>query len=105
MKIQNNSNEIEIISQNVPNNALYQSEEECKDQESIQSSTTPEQDIERESDKKQQNITHRRGKRSSLSHQVTTKLQDTGSTICQRQTQIHKRSTALERSVRKALEG
>ena len=40
MKIQNNSNEIEIISQNVPNNALYQSEEECKDQESIQSSTT-----------------------------------------------------------------
>ena len=37
MKIQNNSNEIEIISQN----ALYQSEEECKDQESIQSSTTP----------------------------------------------------------------
>ena len=42
MKIQNNSNEIEIISQNVPNNALYQSEEEGKDQESIQSSTTPE---------------------------------------------------------------
>ena len=41
MKIQNNSNEIEIISQNVPNNALYQSEGECKDQESIQSSTTP----------------------------------------------------------------
>ena len=41
MKIQNNSNEIEKISQNVPNNALYQSEEECKDQESIQSSTTP----------------------------------------------------------------
>ena len=40
MKIQNNSNEIEIISQNVPKNALYQSEEECKDQESIQSSTT-----------------------------------------------------------------
>ena len=38
MKIQNNSNEIEIISQNVPNNALYQSEEECKDQES---STAP----------------------------------------------------------------
>ena len=63
------------------------------------------QDIEWESDKKQQNITHRRGKRSSLSHQVTTKLQDTGSTICQRQTQIHKRRTALERSVRKALEG
>ena len=42
MKNQNNSNEIEIISQNVPNNAFYQSEEECKDQESIQSSTTPE---------------------------------------------------------------
>ena len=42
MKNQNNSNEIEIISQNVPNIALYQSEEECKDQESIQSSTTPE---------------------------------------------------------------
>ena len=42
MKNQNNSNEIEIISQNGPNNALYQSEEECKDQESIQSSTTPE---------------------------------------------------------------
>ena len=41
LKIQNNSNEIEIISQNVPNNALYQSEEECKDQESIQSSTIP----------------------------------------------------------------
>ena len=41
MKIQNNSNEIEIISQNVPNNALYQSKE-GKDQESIQSSTTPE---------------------------------------------------------------
>ena len=33
MKIQNSSNEIEIISQNVPNNALYQSEEECNDQE------------------------------------------------------------------------
>ena len=30
MKIQNNSKEIEIISQNVPNNALYQSEEEAK---------------------------------------------------------------------------
>ena len=41
MKIQNNSNEIEIISQNVPNNALYRSEEECKDQESMQSSITP----------------------------------------------------------------
>ena len=62
------------------------------------------QDIEWESDKKQENITYRRGKRSSLSHQVTTKLQDTGSTICQRQTQIHKRSTVLEWSVRKALE-
>ena len=42
MKIQNNSNEIEISSQNVPNNNLCQSEEECKDQESIQLSTTPE---------------------------------------------------------------
>ena len=63
------------------------------------------QDIEWESDKKQENITRRRGKRSSLSHQVTTKMQDTSSTICQRQTQIHKRSTALEWSVRKALEG
>ena len=41
MKIQNNSNVIELISQNVPNNALYQSEE-GKDQESIQPSTTPE---------------------------------------------------------------
>ena len=43
MKIQNtcNSNEIETISQNVTDNALYQSEEECKDQKSIQSSTTP----------------------------------------------------------------
>ena len=41
MKIQNNSNVIEIVSQNVPNIALYQSEE-GKDQESIQSSTTPE---------------------------------------------------------------
>ena len=41
MKSQNNSNVIEIVSQNVPNNALYQSEE-GKDQESIQSSTTPE---------------------------------------------------------------
>ena len=105
MKIQNNSNEIEIISQNVPNIALYQSEEECKDQESINQEPHLNQDIEWESYKKQENITHRRGKRSSLSHQVTTKLQDTGSTICQRQTQIHKRSTALERSVRKALEG
>ena len=63
------------------------------------------QDTKWESDKTQENITHRRGKRSSLSHQVTTKLLDTGSTICQRQTKIHKRSTALERSVRKALEG
>ena len=74
MKIQNNSNEIEIISQNVPNNALYQSEEECKDQESINQVPHLNQDIEWESDKKQENITHRRGKRSSLSHQVTTKL-------------------------------
>ena len=41
------------------------------------------QDIEWESDEKQENITHRRDKNSSLSHQVTTKLQDTGSTICQ----------------------
>ena len=41
MKIQNNSNVIEIVSQNVHNNALYQSEE-GKDQESIQTSTTPE---------------------------------------------------------------
>ena len=64
------------------------------------------QDIKWESDKNKKNITHRRGKRSSLFHQVTTKLQDTGSTICQRQTtQIYKRSTALEGSVRKALEG
>ena len=61
--------------------------------------------IEWESDKIQENITHRRGKRSSLTYQVTTKLQDTGSTRCQRQTHIHKRSTALERSVRKELEG
>ena len=42
MKIQNNSNEIKIITQNVPYNVLYQSEEEGKYQESIQSSTTPE---------------------------------------------------------------
>ena len=42
MKILNNSNEIKLISQNVPYNALYQSEEECKDQEQIQASTTPE---------------------------------------------------------------
>ena len=40
MKTQNNSNEIETISQKIPNYALCQSEEECKDQESIQSSTT-----------------------------------------------------------------
>ena len=105
MKIQNNSSEIEIISQNIPNNALYQSEEECKDQESINQVPHLNQDIEWESDKKQENITHRRGKRSSLSHQMITKLQDTGSTMCQRQTQIHRRSTALERSVRKGLEG
>ena len=106
MKIQNNSNEIKIISQNCPNNALHQSEEECKDQKSINQVPHLNQDIEWKRDKKkQENITRRRGKRSSLSHQVTTKLQDTGSTIYQRQTQIHKRSTALERSVRKALEG
>ena len=51
MKLQNNSNEIEIISQNVPNNALYRSEEECTDQESINQVPHLNQDIEWESDK------------------------------------------------------
>ena len=40
-----------------------------------------------QSKRAQENITHRRGKRASLSNQITTKMQDTGSTICQRQTQ------------------
>ena len=40
-----------------------------------------------ESDKTQENITCRRAKRSALSQQVTTGLQDTDKTIWQRQTQ------------------
>ena len=98
MKIQNNSKEIEIISQNFPNNALYQSEEEAKIRNRYNQVPHLNQDFEWESDKTQENINYRRGKRSSLSHQGTTKLLDTGSTICQRQTQIHKRSIALEQS-------
>ena len=49
-----------------------------------------------------ENIKYRIAKRSALSQQVTTRLQDTDKTIWQRQTQIkksHKRSIASERSV------
>ena len=66
-----------------------------------------------ESDKTQENITQTRAKRSALSQQVTTRLKGTDKTVKQRQTQNinnkkdldHKRSTTLERSERKLLEG
>ena len=60
--------------------------------------------------KTQGTITHKRTKRSALSQQVITRLQGTDGTVLQRQRQtpitkwIHKRSTALEQSV-KILEG
>ena len=55
-----------------------QSKEEGKGQESIQSSTThdPEQDMVREGIKTQENITYKGAKRSALSQQVTTRLQE-----------------------------
>ena len=58
-----------------------------------------------ESDKKQENITYKTAKRSALSQQVTTRLQETG-----RQAQntnakkkIHKRSIDLEGPVKKVI--
>ena len=56
--------------------------------------------------KTQENITYKRAKRSAVSQQVTAMLQETDS-IAKTNTKhkkIHKRSTALERSVRKLLE-
>ena len=64
----------------------------------------------RESEKNTRNITYKRTKRSALSQQVITRLQGTGKTVYQRKNKtqitkrIHKRSYALERSVKK-LEG
>ena len=65
-----------------------------------------------ESDKnKQENIRYKRVESYALSQQVTTRLQGTDSTVRQRQKRntsnkrIHKRSTGLEKSVRKILEG
>ena len=49
--------------------------EECKDHESILPSTTSDQDTEWQSDKTQENITYQKAKRSALSQQVTTRLQ------------------------------
>ena len=58
--------------------------------------------------KKQENITYKRAKKSALSPQMTSSLHETDMALWQRQTQItkkiHKRSTILERSVRKLLE-
>ena len=60
-------------------------------------------DTERESDKTRENMTYKKAKRSALSQQVAIRLQETGITVWQRQTQItkkiHKRNTALERPV------
>ena len=59
------------------------------------------QDTVWESDKNTGNITYKRAKRSALSQQLTTSLQETYMSVWLRQTQItnkiHKRSTALER--------
>ena len=52
-----------------------------------------------------ENITHKRAKRSALSQQVTTRLQGTDKHETRVTKRIHKRSNALERSVRKLLEG
>ena len=57
----------------IPNN-LSKSKEECKYQETIKSSTTPDPGTTWESDKTQENITYKRAKRT-LSQQVTTMLQ------------------------------
>ena len=57
--------------------------------------------------KTQENSTYKRAKRSNLSQQVPTRLQETDKTLWQRQItkKVYKRSTNLERSVRKLLEG
>ena len=64
-----------------------------------------------ESSKTQENITHKRAKRSALSQQVTTRLHkqirqyDKDKQERQITKKIQRRSTALEGSVRKLLEG
>ena len=73
---------------------VYKSKEEDKDQESIQSSTTPDPGYQWES-----NTSQTRAKRSALSQQVTTSHQKTDvheskTKTCK--TKIHKRSTAFE---------
>ena len=56
-----------------------------------------------ESNKTQENITYKKAKTPALFQQVSSRLQETVMTVWQRQitNKIHKRSTALERSVRK----
>ena len=63
----------------------HHSKEEGKDQESIQSSTTP--DPGHHMGKTQENITQKRvAKMLALSQQVTTRLQGTDKTVWRRQT-------------------
>ena len=61
--------------------ANIQRKEEGKDQESIQSSTTPDPEHHMGKRKNAGNITYKRAKRSALSQQVTTRLQGTDMTI------------------------
>ena len=66
------------------------------------------QDTAWESDKTQEKITYKRAKRSAFSQKVTTRMQETDMTVCQRQTQIkkiHKINTTLDWYIRKLLEG
>ena len=62
-------------------NRRFESNEECKDQESIRSNAHMTQDTTCKSDKTQESITYKRPKRSALSKQVTTRLQGTDNTV------------------------
>ena len=67
--------------------------EEGKDQETIQSSTIPDRNTLWESDKNTRNITHKRAKRSAISQELKDSIIK------------DPRSTALEQSAKKSLEG
>ena len=64
---------------------MIESKEEGKDQESIQSSTTPDTGHRMEMTKHKENITYKRAKRSALTQQVTKRLQETDKTVWLRQ--------------------
>ena len=85
------------------------SKKEGKHPESIQSKYHLMQDNVWESDKNTRKHHKQESQAASLTQQMTSRLRETDTTVRQTQAQItnyiHKESTALERSVRKLLEG